>query len=177
VLIETRDVPSGGVIFVDDRAWVNGDIRDRVTVAAGVYPATPSTYADIIVNGNISYGGVKDGTRIFAAVAQRHILIPWSGAPDNMQMDGAYVAQNGSFHRRYYPNCCGAQAHRLKNSLTRFGMVASNGVPATAWVEGGNVISGFQTGQAAYDTNLLYGPPPYFPANSQYELISWEEDQ
>lgn len=176
-LIETRAVPSGGVIFADDRVWVKGDIRDRITVAAGVYPATPSTNVDIIVNGNISYGDVHDGTRVFAAVAQRHIQIPWSSVPDNMRMDGAYVAQMGSFHRRYYPNCCGAQAHRLKTSLTRFGMVASNGVPATAWLDNGTIISGFSSGQASYDANLLYGPPPYFPSNSQYELISWDEDQ
>ena len=176
-LIETKTVPAGGVIFLEDRTWVKGDIRDRITVAAGVYPANPSTNVDIILNGNISYGNVHDGTRVFAAVAQRHILIPWSGAPDNMLLDGAYVAQNGSFHRRYYPNCCGASAHRLKTSLTRYGMVASNGVPATAWLDGGTVVSGFRSGQASYDANLLYGPPPYFPANSQYELISWEEDQ
>lgn len=176
-LVESKAVPAGGVIFVEDRVWVRGDIRNRVTVAAGVYPATPSTNVDIILNGNISYGGVHDGSRVFAAVAQRHIQIPWSGAPDNMRLDGAYVAQNGSFHRRYYPNCCGAQAHRLKTSLTRFGMVASNGVPATAWLDGSTIVSGFRSGQASYDSNLLYGPPPYFPANSQYELISWEEEQ
>ncbi len=176
--IETRAVPSNGVIFTEATAWVRGDIRDRVTVAAGVFPDTPSTNVDIILNGDISYGGVRDGTRVFAAVAQRNILIPWSGAPDIMDLDGAFIAQKGSFHRRYYPNCCGAQAHRLKSQLIRFGMIASNGVPATAWVNSSQqVISGFQSGSASYDPKLLYGPPPYFPVSGQYEFISWEEQQ
>ena len=177
-LVETKTVPSNGVIYVEDRTWVSGDIRDRVTVAAGVFPDTPATNVDIILNGDIEYGGVNDGTRAFAAIAQRHILIPWSGAPNTMDLDGAYVAQQGSFHRRYYPNCCGSQTHRLKASMTRYGMIASNGIPGTAWVNGsGTVISGFQTGQASYDPNFLYATPPYFPVDGDYEFISWEEEQ
>lgn len=173
--VETRAVPSNGIIYAEDNLWVHGDIRGRVTVAAGVFPDTPSTNVDVILNGNISYGGVVDGTRAFGAIAQRHVLIPWSGAPSTMQLDGAFIAQKGSFHRRYYPNSCGASAHRLKTSLTRYGMIASNGVPATAWVSGGTVVSGFQQGQSSYDPNFLYGPPPYFPTSGQYEFISWEE--
>lgn len=174
----TENVPANGVIFVEDMLWVRGDIRDRVTVAAGVFPEAPATNVDIILNGSITYGGVVDGSRAFAAVAQRHVLIPWSGAADIMRLDGAFVAQKGSFHRRYYPNCCGTQTHALKTSLTRYGMVASNAVPGTAWVDGsGVVISGFRGGTAAYDPNFRYAPPPYFPTSGQYEFISWEEQQ
>lgn len=177
-LLATRAVPSNGVIYAEDTVWVRGDVRDRVTVAAGVFPDSPATNVNIILNGSLGYGGVTDGSRAFAAVAQRHVLLPWSGVPDVMQLDGAFVAQRGSFHRRYYPDCCGAQAHRLKTSLMRYGMIASNGVPATAWVDGsGRVISGFRSGQSAYDPYLRYGPPPYFPTSGQYEFISWEEDQ
>lgn len=170
--IETRAVPSNGVIFIEDTLWVRGEIRNRVTVAAGVFPDQTSTNADIILNGSITYGGVHDGNRVFGAVAQRHVLIPYSGAPNNMVLEGAYVAQKGSFHRRYYSS----GTHRLKASLTRYGMVASNGVPVTAWVNGaGQVLSGFSQGSATYDSHLLYGPPPYFPTSGQYEFISWEE--
>ncbi len=177
-VIETRNVPSNGVIYTEDRMWVYGDIRDRVTVAAGVFPDSSATNADIILNGNISYGGVRDGSRAFAAVAQLNILIPWSGAPDDMVLEGAFIAQKGSFFRRKYSSNAGAQAHRLKNSLTRYGMFASNGVPYTANLDwNNNVISGFQSGQASYDPNFLYAPPPYFPVSGQYEFISWEEVQ
>jgi len=178
VLISTQAVPSGGIIYIEDVLWVNGDIEDRVTVAAGVFPDTPPTNADIIINGNISYGGVRDGSRVFGAVAQRHVLIPWSGAPDNLVLDGAFVASNGRFGRRYYPQSCGSQAHALKTSLLRYGMIGSDEVPVTAWVNGSQqVISGYREGSSEYDANLLYGPPPYFPTSSQYQFISWEEVQ
>lgn len=171
-LLETNAVPSGGVMYIEDTLWVNGDIRDRVTVAAGKFPDQPSTNVDIIINGNIDYGGVTDGTRVFAAIAQKNVLIPYSAAPDNLRMDGAYIAQKGNFGRRYYSS----GPHRLKSSLIRFGMIASNLVPVTAWVNGsGTVISGYQSGQATYDFNLLYGPPPYFPSSGQYQFLSWEQ--
>jgi hypothetical protein len=174
-LLEVRSVPSGGLIYVEDTVWVEGEIRDRVTVAAGVFPDNPATNVDIILNGSIDYGGVEDGSRVLGAVAQRHILIPWSGAAEITRLDGAFIAQKGRFGRRYYRNCCGTQAHAIKTSITRYGMIASNLVPVTAWLSGGNVISGFQTGESYYDPNLLYGPPPYFPTMGEYEFISWEE--
>lgn len=170
--IGTYDVPSGGILYFEDRVWVDGDIRDRVTVAAGRFPDSPSTNVDVIINGDISYGGVKDGSRSFAAIAQRNIVLPYSGAPDYLELDGAYIAQKGIFGRRYYFY----GSHRLKETITRFGMMASNGIPVTTWVDGsGSVVSGYKRGTSSYDPNLLYLPPPYFPTSGQYEFISWEQ--
>lgn len=175
-LVEARAVPSGGVIYAEDTLWVSGEVRGRVTVAAGVFPDTPASNADVILNGDLTYGGVRDGTRVLGVVAQRHVLIPWSGAEDELTLNGAFIAQKGRFGRRYYRNCCGTQAHAIKTRLDRFGMVASNLVPVTAWVNGaGGVVSGYRRGEAEYDPHLVYQPPPYFPASGQYEFISWEE--
>lgn len=171
-LVETKAVPSGGVIFTEDTLWVNGEIRDRVTVAAGRFPDSPSTNADIIIYGDITYSDVHDGTRVFGAVAQRHVLIPWAGAENVLELDGALIAQNGRFIRPYYTT----SPHVLKNKIERFGMTASNKPPATAWVNSsGQVISGYQQGELTYDPNLLYGPPPYFPTNGDYQFVSWDE--
>lgn len=176
VLLETKDVPSNGVIYTEDTLWVEGEIRDRITVAAGKFPDTPSTNVDIIINGDITYSGVRDGSRIIGAIAQRHVLIPWSGAEDVLELDGAYIAYKGRFGRRYYPSCCGAEDHRLKSRIERYGMIASNLVPVTSWMDGnGTVVSGYQTGESSYDPNLLYWPPPYFPTTGQYQFLSWEE--
>ena len=177
VLVHTRNVPANGVIYVEDTVWVKGTIRNKVTVASGRFPDTPSTNTDIIINGDITYSNVNDGTRSFAAVAQRHILIPWSGAEDVLELDGAFIAQKGRFGRRYYcQSSCNADAHRLKTKLELFGMIGSNLVPGSSWVNSsGQVISGYQTVELTYDPNFLYGPPPYFPTNGEYQFISWEE--
>lgn len=171
-LVETKPVPSGGVIFIEDTLWVNGEIRDRITVAAGRFPDSPATNADIIVYGDITYSDVHDGTRVFGAVAQRHVLIPWAGAEDVLELDGAMIAQQGRFIRPYYTT----SPHVLKSKIERFGMTASNKPPATAWVNNsGQVVSGYRQGELTYDPNLLYGPPPYFPASGDYQFISWDE--
>lgn len=171
-LVETKAVPANGIIFVEDTLWVKGAIQGRITVAAGRFPDSPATNADIIINGDITYSGVRDGTRVFGAVAQRHVLIPWAGAEDVLELDGAFIAQKGRFIRPYYYT----EPHRLKAKIERYGMIASSGVPATTWVNGsGQVISGYKKGEAAYDPNLLYGPPPYFPTGGDYQFISWEE--
>ncbi|MEX0649372.1 MAG: hypothetical protein WD200_00030 [Candidatus Andersenbacteria bacterium] len=174
-LIETKAVPSNGVIFVEDTVWIDGEIRDRVTVAAGVFPDNPSTNVDVILNGNITYGGVRDGSRSLGVIAQRHVLIPWSGAPNIMTVEGAFVAQKGRVGRRRYDPCCGGSTHNVKAELRVYGMFASNLIPVTAWSSGGSVISGFQTRSTVYDPNLIYAPPPYFPTTGQYEFISWEQ--
>lgn len=168
--LSTASVPEGGIIYADDTLWIQGDIRSRVTVAAGRFPDTPSTNMDIIINGNISYGGVVDGSRMLGAVAQGNILIPYSAAPDVLQMDGAYIAQHGRFGRRYYPS----GAYKKRASITRFGMVGSNLTPVTAWSDGnGVVLSGYAQSTATYDPNLLFAPPPFFPTSGEYQFLSW----
>lgn len=182
VFIETKSTPASGIIYFEDKLWVQGsiDANERVSVAAGVFPDQASTNADIVINGSITYNGVRDGTRAFGAIAQRHVLMPWSGAPATLAMDGAYIAQKGKFGRRHYPtgssSCSQSNAaHRLKTRIDTYGMIASNLVAGTTWSSGGVVVSGYQTKTQSYDPKLLYGPPPYFPTQGQYEFISWEQ--
>lgn len=172
-LLSSGSVPAEGVLYFEDTLWVEGDIRTRVTVAAGRFPDTPSTNADIIINGNISYGGVRDGTRVLGAVAQGNILIPYSAAPNNLQLEGAYVAQHGRFGRRYYSS----GSSNVRTSITRYGMIASNLVPVTAWSSGSVVVSGYQSAFSSYDPALLYGPPPFFPTSGEYQFLSWSQEE
>lgn len=173
-LISSNPVPNNGVIYVEDTLWVNGDIRNHITVAAGRFPDTPSTNADIIINGNISYGGVKDGTRTFGAIAQKNILIPYSAAPDTLNLDGAFLAQRGRFGRRYYTS----GAYKLRTQLNLYGMIGSNWTPVTAWADANSVVlSGYQQAAITYDSFLLYGPPPFFPTSGEYQFLSWGETQ
>lgn len=169
-LLSTAAVPENGIIYVEDTLWIQGDIRSRVAVATGRFPDTPSTNSDLIINGNVSYGGVIDGTRVLGAVAQGNVLIPYSAAPDVLQMDGAYIAQHGRFGRRYYTS----GIYKIRTSITRFGMVGSNLTPVTAWSDGNGIIqSGYEQSSATYDPNLLYSPPPFFPTSGEYQFLSW----
>jgi len=176
-LVETKSVPANGVIYTEDNVWIEGSVQTKVTVAAGRFPDTPSTNANIIINGDITYTNVHDGSRSLGAIAQHHVLIPWSGAKDQLKIEGAFIAQKGRFGRRYYcQSNCSADTYRLRTKLTLYGMTGSNLVPITSWVNSSNqVMSGYQSVDLSYDPNFLYGPPPYFPTNGDYQFISWEE--
>jgi hypothetical protein len=155
-------MPANGYIYVEDNVWVDGNVNGRSTVGTAVGKS-------IIINGNLLYQA-KDGNHVLGLIAEKNILIPHN-SPDNLEVDAALLAQNGAAKRYYYPG-------DMKNSLTIYGSVISNGLWTWSWVSGGGaVVSGYKETNATYDANLTYSPPVGFPVGSEYNLISWEEVQ
>lgn len=156
----TYPLPANGLIYVDDTVWVRGVVNGRVTVGT-------ATGKSIIVDNNLTYAA-KDGTSVIGLVAEQNILIPHN-SPDTMEIDAALLAQNGAAKRYYYSG-------DIKDNLTIYGSVISNGVWTWSWVtQGGAIVSGYKNTNTTYDANLTYGPPADFPVGSSYDLISWEE--
>jgi len=171
--IKNYTVPNNGIVFAEDDVWIEGNIsKTRITVAAARFPDVDSTRASIMVNKNLTYTNY-DGQDIIGLIAQRNINIGLDSAT-NLRIDAALIAQNGRVGRYYYESSCGASS--LRNSVTLFGMIASNTRYGFSWTCGGDYCSGYKDRYINYDSNLLYGPPPSFPFTSdQYETISWEE--
>lgn len=168
VLIETRAVPASGAIFVEDRVWVDGTVSGHVTVGSGRFPDNPATRTNVIINGNIIYTA-KDGSAALGLIAQQHVLIP-RYSPNQLEIDAAVLAQNGSAQRYYYPG-------NILDRLVVYGSIISNGVWTWSWVSGGGaVVSGYRNTDTTYDANLTYGPPPGFPVGNSYQSISWDEE-
>lgn len=161
--------PANGVIFADDHLWVDGQINGaRLTIAAGRFPDSSSTWRSITVNSNLLYTN-KDGSDVIALVAQGDINAGLSSL-DTLEIDAALVAQNGRVGRYYYNSNCGSSY--VRSTLTLYGMLATNLRYGFAYTDG----TGYQTRNIIYDGNLLYGPPPNFPlTSSQYSTISWNE--
>ncbi len=162
----TQALPSNGLIYIEDRTWVEGVVSGRVLVAAARLPYNPSTAPSIIVPNNLTYT-VKDGSVVLGLIAQKDFLISYY-APNILEINAAIIAQNGSSQRFYYPS-------NVKTTLTVYGSVGSYGVWTWSWVNGsGTIISGYQNTNTTYDSNLLYGPPPSFPlTNDGYQQITW----
>jgi hypothetical protein len=162
-------IPSNGLIFLEDNAWVEGAINGaRVTIAVGRFPDNPSTRPQLTINNNLTYTNY-DGTDVVALISQGNVNVGLVSA-NNLRIDGALVSQNGRVGRYYYSSNCGA--NYVRNSLTLYGMIATNIRYGFAYTDG----TGYQNRDIIYDANLLYGPPPSFPLTSdQYEILSWEE--
>jgi type II secretory pathway pseudopilin PulG len=185
--------PASGVIFLQDNLWVEGSINTaRLTIAVGVFP--PSTSKSITVNNNLTYTNFN-GQDVLGLVSQNNINVGFSSA-DNLTIDAALIAQNGRVGRYYYSTSCTSpldpnypstsanQAYYDRTTLNLDGMIASfdrygfawTGCPPSDCPPTGYPPTGYTNRNIAYDSNLLYGPPPDFPlATSQYSTISWDE--
>jgi hypothetical protein len=174
--IANHPVPDNGIVFVEDDVWIEGNISGtRITVAAARFPDVDSTRASITINKNLTYTNY-DGQDVIGLIAQRNINIGLDSA-NNLRIDAALIAQNGRVGRYYYEKYnCGNPA--IRNSITLFGMIASDTRYGFSWTCGddSHYCSGYKDRFINYDSHLLYGPPPSFPFTSdQYETISWEE--
>jgi hypothetical protein len=185
--------PASGVIFLQDNLWVEGSINTaRLTIAVGVFP--PSTSKSITVNNNLTYTNFN-GQDVLGLVSQNNINVGFSSA-DNLTIDAALIAQNGRVGRYYYSTSCTSpldpnypstsanQTYYDRTTLNLDGMIASfdrygfawTGCPPSDCPPTGYPPTGYTNRNIAYDSNLLYGPPPDFPlATSQYSTISWDE--
>jgi hypothetical protein len=169
------DIPSAcSVIYVEDQLWLDGIINGKVTVAAADVDTT-GVDPSIVLNGNITYANEDSG---LLAIGEYDVLIGLV-VPDDMTINGIFVAQNGHFGRNHYdtsmPNAW--EEYIKRNSLTLNGTIVSNGREGTKWVSGGGTyLSGFNYRYNSYDRDLVADPPPLTPEVSDtYEFIEWRE--
>ncbi len=162
------------VIYVEDQVWVEGEVNGKVTIAAADVDTT-GVDPSIILNDNITYANDESG---LLAVAEYDVLIPLV-VPDDMTLNGIFIAQNGHFGRNHYdttmPNAW--EEYIKRNSLTLNGTIVSNGREGTKWVSGGGTyLSGFNYRYNSYDRDLVADPPPLTPEVSDtFEFIEWRE--
>lgn len=167
-LLGNYPYPTNGLIFLEDNAWVRGQVSStRITIASGRFPNNPATQSSIIINNDIRYNSY-DGQDVVGLIAQNNITTGLM-SNDVLRIDAAMIAQNGRISRPSYNSSCGA--NYLRSQIISYGMMGSN--QRSAFFYGSN---GYQARSYTYDTNLLYGPPPSYPtAGNQYVQLSWEE--
>lgn len=163
-------IPDNGFMFFEDDIWVQGTIDRRLVIGAGRFPVLPETYQEIYISGNITYAQAGT-TNVLGLIAQGNIFIPYN-VPNDMHIDAALLSQFGSISR---PGYYSYYSQAVKDQLTIFGSQAFYTQSGMKYVSGNSVVSGFEDTQYIYDGNLLYYPPPGFPVEPTYTLISWEE--
>lgn len=166
--------PTCPVIFVEDQVWLEGVVNGKVTIAVADVD-TPGVNPSIILNNNITYANATSGILV---IGERDVLIGLE-VPDNMFLNGIFIAQTGRFGRNQYdtsmPNAW--ESYILRNSLTMTGTIVSNGRVDTKWVNNvGAYTSGFNNRYNSYDRNLVINPPPLVPVTSDvYEFSEWRD--
>lgn len=180
--------PSCGLVFFEDKVWLEGTVNMKVTIAAANV-TTAGVSPSMILDNNILYGTSTNAGLL--AIAEQDMLVGLD-VPSNMTLNGIFVAQTGRFGRNHYcENDCmpnngvneglpsTLDSYVLQNSLTVHGTIVSNGREGTKWVnQFGVTTSGFQTRNNSYDRDLVSNPPPLTPHTSAtYKFIEWREVQ
>jgi competence protein ComGC len=165
----TRDIPENGMIYIEDKTWVEGVVRGRVMVAVATLPYNVTTAPSIYIPNNLVYSA-KDGSDALGLLAQKDLVVTYH-APNNLEINGALIAQNGSTQFFYY-------AGNVKDTITTYGAIMTYGQWTWSWVNGGgHIVSGYTNTSSIYDGNFLFGPPPSFPLSaSGYEQLDWISD-
>jgi hypothetical protein len=185
-LLGNYTVPSAcSIIYVEDKVWLEGVVNGKVTITAADVD-TAGVDPRIILNSSITYANATSG---LLAIAEDDVLVGLS-VPDDMILNGIFVAQNGRFGRNHYcqSECDGSHGgseglpssldpYHKRDTLTVNGTIVSNGREGTKWTSGGVYTSGFNTRYNSYDRDLVSDPPPLTPdVSDTYEFIEWREE-
>ena len=169
--------PTCGLIFVEDKVWIEGTVLGKVTVVAANVIETgiaPSAY----LKNNITYADSDSGLTLIA----EHDILVTPDSPQNMTLNGVFIAQGGAFGRNLYRNSSNNNCHATyepRTSLTIRGTTVSNKRTGTKWMNGcgSGDDAGYQSRTDAFDRQVATDPPPFTPiVSSDYKFVDWREE-
>ncbi len=177
--VGTYTIPANcPLIVAQDKIWLQGTVPGKVTIAAS-HATSTSNNPSIILANNITY--TSPTTSGLLAIAEQDVLIGVN-VPDDMLLNGIFIAQNGRYGRNHYTDSGGyslpgwLRPFEIRNSETHNGTIVSNGRVGTQWTSGGVTTSGFRDRYTSYDRNLVESPPPFIPETSDvYEFSDWRD--
>jgi len=192
--VGTYAIPADcGVIFVEDNAWIEGTVAQKVTVVAantvtqGVYPnivvvaantVTQGVYPNIVLPNNILYTAY-DGSAGLTAVASHNMLIG-PNTPQDLTLNGIFVAQSGAFGRNLYD--CRNSAYQYRGKLFMLGTIVSILRQNNYWLGGCSSGRGGWSGYPDSTWNFVFdrqnstNPPPFTPVTStQWQFVDWQQ--
>ncbi|MCR4333419.1 MAG: hypothetical protein NUV60_00115 [Patescibacteria group bacterium] len=178
---ETRDATytlpaSCGLIFIEDNTWIEGTIPSKVTVVVANVSDT-GVVPDAFLHGTITYAS-NGGTSGLTLISEHNILIA-PDSPQDMTLDGVFVAQSGAFGRNYY-SCSSYPSYSQKGTLTILGSTISYKRTGTQWTGsacGKNYSSGYATRIDSFDRALANNPPPFTPTTStDFRFVDWRQE-
>jgi len=162
------------VLFFEDKTWIQGDINQKVTIAAGDLAQNAQT--NIVINDDLRYVSGTDAGLL--AIAEDDVDINLVIPGENLDLHGIYIAQKGRFGRDGYVTYSwprlpsNLRSYAYLNNLSQLGTQVSNTRSVVNWI-GWSGFAG-SGGASSFDRDQIDNPPPLTPETSDvYELQDW----
>lgn len=176
----TYSIPSGcGTIFVEDNTWIEGAISTKVTVVVANV-ITQGISPNIVLPNNITYTAF-DGSAGLTAIASHNVLIG-PNTPQDLTLDGIFVAQSGAFGRNLYDCSYGGSSYQYRGRLFMLGTIVSMLRQNNYWLGGCSSGQGNWSGYPdnlwtfVFDRQNSTNPPPFTPVTStQWQFVDWQQ--
>jgi len=173
-------MPNNGIIFVEDNAWVEGQVYNTgLAVATARFPDTTDTNKNIYINNDLVYYGDYDTSKLnttIGLIAQKNISVGLF-SEDDLEIDAALLAQKGRIGRNYYSGDSCDNTYYKRNSITIKGALATYGRYGFSWTNSqtGKWSSGYHYRNLIFNDQLRASPPPSYPVAGEYTFLSWKE--
>lgn len=168
--VTTYDMPDNGLIFIKDDVWLEGTVNGRVTVAASRFTSNANDYAKMYINDSIQYIA-RDGNNVLGLMAEGEIIVP-KHAPNELVIDAVMLSQKSHVYARDYKG----SYRTSKQSIEVYGGIITNLFWTWGYVDdNGNTVNGYRDTDMIYDNHLTFSPPPSFPTEENFSVISWFE--
>lgn len=172
--------PDCTVAFFEDNVWLSGEVNGKYVIIAADL-TTPGEDRSVYLIDDITYvnGNGADGLTV---IAEDNVLIPLE-SPENMTLNGIFIAQSGRFGRNHYET---SDTYKIPASLSDYvqqetltinGTIVSDERVGTKWTSGSTFMSGYATRTTSYDRDLAISPPPLTPTfDENFTFIEWREE-
>lgn len=193
VILSSNLVPGGNdiaidpecpLIYLEDKVWLEGDIDQKVTIAAANL-ADSVNQTNIVINDDIEYvSGVDAG---LLAIAEDDVDINLVIPGEDLELQGIFIAQNGRYGRNAYVTSgwvnrppwtnvglpSSLDPYVFLGDLNQLGTIVSRERAVVNWVG----TSGFTGGGSSFDRDQVDDPPPLTPQTSDvYEFEDWRQE-
>ncbi len=163
------------LLYFEDKVWVEGNVNQKVTLAAA--NASSSLQTNVVIEGDLEY--VTGSEAGLLVIAEDDVDVGVT-VPNNLTIEGIFIAQNGRFGRNYYSTSWFSSTYDpyvIRSYLSRLGTVVTKERAVTSWVSGGVTVSGFQGGDSSFDRDQVDNPPPLTPQTSDvYTFDDWRQE-
>lgn len=164
--------PDCPLIYIEDKVWLEGDIDQKITIAAADLSSSAET--NIVINDDVQYvGGANAG---LLAIAEDDVDINLVIPGEDLELEGIYIAQNGRYGRNAYLTAylsSDLDPYVYLGDLNQLGTIVSRERAVVNWIG----ASGFTGGGSSFDRDQVDDPPPLTPQTSDvYSFEDWRQD-